>query len=57
MGALLVRRFKLKESVIMAAKYCVVIKALTALGSILWIFPGCKEVQLAGIVKPYWDRY
>ena len=41
----------------MAAKWCLIIKTITLFTSLIWIVPGCEEVQLAGIVKPYWDRY
>lgn len=55
LGGLLVRRFKLKEALFKAAKWCLIIKAVTMLTSLIWLIPGCDEVQLAGIVKPYWD--
>ncbi|KAJ7380703.1 hypothetical protein OS493_007071 [Desmophyllum pertusum] len=55
LGGLIVRRFTIKESLFLAARFCLIFKALTALGSLVWTFPGCEEVQLAGIVKPYWD--
>ena len=56
LGGLVVRRFKLKETLLMAAKCCLIIKVATIFTSLIWLIPGCDEVQLAGIVKPYWDR-
>jgi len=53
LGGCLVRRFKLKKSLLMAAKYCLIIKVLTSFGGLQFIMPGCNEVQLAGIVQPY----
>lgn len=55
LGGLVVRRFKLKETLLMAAKCCLIIKVATIFTSLIWLIPGCDEVQLAGIVKPYWD--
>jgi len=53
LGGYLVRRFKLKQSLLMAAKYCLLITVLTSLEGLQFILPGCNEVQLAGIVQPY----
>ena len=43
-------------SLLMAAKYCLIIMVLASLGGLQFILPGCNEVQLAGIVQLYWGR-
>ena len=57
MSGYLIRRIKLTQTLLKAAKYCLIIKTITSLGGLMFILPGCSEVQLAGITKPYWNRY
>ncbi|KAK3749556.1 hypothetical protein QZH41_019697 [Actinostola sp. cb2023] len=53
LGSYLVRRFKVKESCKMAAKFCVFISMIGAFGPLCWFIPGCDPVNLAGVTRSY----
>jgi len=53
LGGVVVRRFNLKKSCRLSAKYCLIFQALSVWTAAAFIIPGCDEVNLAGVVKPY----
>ena len=56
LGGILVRRFDLKRSLKMAARFCVVASVFTLAGSGAWFIPGCGTPDLAGVLVPYNGR-
>ncbi|XP_015752408.1 PREDICTED: solute carrier organic anion transporter family member 4A1-like [Acropora digitifera] len=52
-GGFFVRRFNLKKSCKLSAKYCFVFALLSAWTAFLFMIPGCEKVNLAGVVTPY----
>lgn len=52
-GGFLVRRFDLKRSLKMAARFCVIASFFTLAGSGAWFVPGCGVPDLAGVTVPY----
>ena len=59
LGGYLVRRFDLKRSLRMAARFCVIASVFTVAGSSAWFIPGCGVPDLAGVIAPYngrWDK-
>jgi len=48
-----VRRFDLKRSLRMAARFCVIASVFTVAGSSAWFIPGCGVPDLAGVLAPY----
>ena len=57
LGGLLVRRFNLKKSCKLSAKYCLIFQILASWTATAFIIPGCDEINLAGVVKPYHNRF
>ena len=57
LGGVVVRRFNLKKSCRLSAKYCLIFQALSVWTAAAFIIPGCDEVNLAGVVKPYFKGY
>jgi len=55
-GGFFVRRFNLKKSCKLSAKYCFVFALLSAWTAFLFMIPGCDKVNLAGVVTPYHNR-
>ena len=55
-GGLIVRRFKLKNSCKMSAKFCVIFQCISLWGGLSWLIPGCNELSLAGVSAPYFNR-
>lgn len=53
LGGYLVRRFDLKRSLRMAARFCVIASIFTVAGSSAWFIPGCGVPDLAGVIAPY----
>lgn len=56
LGGYLVRRFDLKKSLRMAARFCVIASIFTVAGSSAWFIPGCGVPDLAGVIAPYSGR-
>ncbi|XP_031568522.1 solute carrier organic anion transporter family member 4C1-like [Actinia tenebrosa] len=52
-GSLVVRRFKVRDSCKMAAKFCVIFSCVGIFGPLSWFVPGCDPVNLAGVTQPY----
>jgi len=52
-GGIIVRRFDLKRSLKMAARFCVVAIVFTIAGCSAWFIPGCGTADLAGVIVPY----
>ena len=50
------RRFDLKRSLRMAARFCVIASIFTVAGSSAWFIPGCGVPDLAGVIAPYSGR-
>lgn len=57
LGGYLVRRFDLKRSLKMAARFCVIASVFTVAGSSAWFIPGCGVPDLAGVTAPYSGRW
>ena len=57
LGGFLVRRFSLKKSCRLSAKCCLIIQLLSVWTSIAFLIPACDDINLAGVVKPYYNRY
>ena len=57
LGGLLVRKFNLKKSCKLSAKYCLIFQLLASWTATAFIIPGCDELNLAGVVKPYHNRF
>ena len=57
LGGILVRRFDLKRSLKMAARFCVIASVFTLAGSGAWFIPGCGTPDLAGVLVPYNGRW
>ena len=57
LGGYLVRRFDLKRSLRMAARFCVIASIFTVAGSSAWFIPGCGVPDLAGVIAPYSGRW
>ena len=55
-GGFFVRRFNLKKSCKLSAKYCFVFAILSAWTAFAFMIPGCDKVNLAGVVTPYHNR-
>ena len=55
-GGIIVRRFDLKRSLKMAARFCVVAIVFTIAGCSAWFIPGCGTADLAGVIVPYNGR-
>ncbi|KAJ7394332.1 hypothetical protein OS493_000136 [Desmophyllum pertusum] len=53
LGGILVRRFDLKRSLKMAARFCVIAQIFTIAGCSAWFIPGCGTPDLAGVLTPY----
>lgn len=53
LGGVLVRRFDLKTSLKMAARFLVIASMFTVIGSSAWFIPGCGVPDVAGITTPY----
>jgi len=53
LSGVIVRRFNLKKSCRLSAKYCVIFQFLTLWTLATFMIPGCDQVNLAGVVKPY----
>ncbi|XP_068755616.1 solute carrier organic anion transporter family member 4A1-like [Montipora capricornis] len=53
LSGFLVRRLNLKKSCKLSAKWCVIISIFSVWTALAFIIPGCDEVNLAGVVKPY----
>ena len=56
LSGVIVRKFNLKKSCRLSAKYCLVFQFLTLWTITTFIIPGCDPVNLAGVVKPYFNR-
>lgn len=56
LGGVLVRRFDLKTSLKMAARFLVIASMFTVIGSSAWFIPGCGVPDVAGITTPYKNR-
>ena len=56
LGGVLVRRFDLKTSLKMAARFLVIASMFTVIGSSAWFIPGCGVPNVAGITTPYKNR-
>ena len=56
LSGFLVRRLNLKKSCKLSAKWCVIISIFSVWTALAFIIPGCDEVNLAGVVKPYHNR-
>ncbi|KAK2570992.1 Solute carrier organic anion transporter family member 4A1, partial [Acropora cervicornis] len=52
-GGFLVRRFDLKRSLKMAARFCVIASFFTLAGSGAWFVPGCGVPDLVGVTVPH----
>ena len=55
LGGFIVRKFDLKKSLKMAARFCVICQVFTIIGSGSWFIPGCGTPDLAGLFVPYHD--
>lgn len=55
-GGFLVRRFDLKKSLKMAARFCVIASLFTVAGSGAWFVPGCGVPDLVGVTVPHKGR-
>ena len=53
LGGFIVRKFDLKRSLKMAARFCVICQVFTIIGSGAWFIPGCGTPDLAGLLVPY----
>lgn len=53
LGGFIVRKFDLKKSLKMAARFCVICQVFTIIGSGSWFIPGCGTPDLAGLLVPY----
>ncbi|XP_029185386.2 solute carrier organic anion transporter family member 4A1-like [Acropora millepora] len=53
LGGFLVRRFDLKKSLKMAARFCVIASFFTLAGSGAWFVPGCGVPDLVGVTVPH----
>lgn len=56
LGGVLVRRFDLRRSLKMAARFCVIASVFTVAGSGSWFIPGCGVPDVAGVTVPYNGR-
>lgn len=54
-GGFFVRRFNLKKSCKLSAKYCFAFALLSAWTAFAFMIPGCDKVNLAGVVTPYYN--
>lgn len=57
LSGVIVRKFNLKKSCRLSAKCCLLFYALTIWTTTCFIVPGCDQVNLAGVIKPYFNRY
>ncbi|XP_048577987.1 solute carrier organic anion transporter family member 4A1 isoform X2 [Nematostella vectensis] len=53
LGGILVRRFKVRESCRMAARLLVIFSVVSMVGPTAWFIPGCDQIELAGVGRPY----
>ena len=56
LGGVLIRRFDLKRSLKLSARFCVIASIFTCAGSSAWFIPGCGIPDLAGVIAPYNGR-
>ena len=56
LSGVIVRGFNLKKSCRQSAKYCVIFQIFTLWTLASFMIPGCDQVNLAGVVKPYSNR-
>ncbi|XP_078375131.1 solute carrier organic anion transporter family member 4A1-like isoform X2 [Oculina patagonica] len=55
LSGVIVRRFNLKKSCRHSAKFCLIFQFITLWTISSFIIPGCDQVNLAGVVKPYFN--
>ncbi|XP_078383103.1 solute carrier organic anion transporter family member 4A1-like [Oculina patagonica] len=57
LSGVIVRKFNLKKSCRLSAKCCLLFYVLTIWTTTCFIVPGCDQVNLAGVVKPYFNGH
>lgn len=54
LSGVIVRRFNLKKSCRLSAMCCLFLQLFTVWTAATFIIPGCNQIELAGITKPYY---
>ena len=55
-GSYLMRKLKVALAAKTAAKFIAIITIITAANSFIFVIPGCRNTNLAGVIVPYHNR-